>query len=236
MRDMAMYKGVRSALVVFFAVLLCGGVFGQTRRFNEAYNPLHVAKRLSYENFRDLKMLQTAILNFGGGKDEVDRLIDQYAEASALYYQGRYEESANVFSDNQRDILTSAKRLTTKYKDMSEKLLMDSTKKTIKDELESALKKEKKEGESYTELFLNRARFAVNTANDYFDRYKDATTASPMNFIKAIFYYRQAKGNMFELFKTIEIDKEKREKILEQYKRDILDNDNRVYQSKEKNP
>ncbi|MBN1531559.1 MAG: hypothetical protein JXA20_02750 [Spirochaetes bacterium] len=230
-----MFKGVRSALVVFFALLLCGGVFGQTRRFNEAYNPLHVAKRLSYENFRDLKMLQTAILNFGGGKDEVDRLIDQYAEASALYFQSRYEESANLFSDNQREILISAKRLTTKYKDTSEKLLLDTTKKTIKDELESALKKGKKE-ENYTELFLNRARFAVNTANDYYDRYKDATTASPMNFIKAIFYYRQAKENMFELFKTIEMDKEKRDGILEQYKRDIFDNENKVYQSKEKNP
>ncbi len=229
-----MYKGIRSAFFVLFAVLMCVDLSGQTRRFNEAYNPLDVAKRLSYENFRDLKLLQTAILNFGGGKDEINRLIDQYAEASALYFQARYEESANIYSDNQREILSAAKRITTKYKETSEKLLLDSTKQTIKDELASKLKGE--EGYISPTVYLSRARFAVNTANDYFDRFKDAINASPMNFIKAIYYYRQAKENMFNLMTAVEPDKAKKQGILDLYKKDILDNDNRVYESKEKNP
>lgn len=234
-----MYRGIKLIAVILFALFICGELMGQNKNFNEHYNPVQLSKRLSYENFRDLKLLQTAIMNFGGGKDEVDRLIDQYAEASALYFQYRYDESAALFQENQKEILLSAKRITTKYKELTEKLLLDSTKKSIKDQITGSLVTVVKKGDENDvnpEVYLGRARYAVNTANDFWDRFKDATITSPMNFIKAIYYYRKAKENIISLYMTLEKDKDKKKQIDDVYKKDIMDNDNKVFKAKEKNP
>jgi ribosomal 50S subunit-associated protein YjgA (DUF615 family) len=78
-------------------------------------------KRLSYENFRNIKLLRSAILNYGGGEAEVQKLIDQYADATALYFQDKTEEAASKFTENEREIFKVAKKIAGDYhKDSSE--------------------------------------------------------------------------------------------------------------------
>ena len=233
-----MLKGLRSVIVIIAVILLSSALYGQENNYSTAYNPTKLAKRLSYENFRDLKLLQSAIYNFGKGstndkKKSVDDLIEEYAEASALYFQSRYKESAKLFAKNQQDIFIVAKGITKKYKDSTYDLLMLSTRKTIKGELNRAIKGGKKS--RIPDKLLSNARFAFNKATDYYENIKNATTASSKNLIKSIYYYRKSKANMFLLLKVIKMDVKEREKLLSKYKRDIDDSENRVYKGKEKN-
>jgi len=204
----------------------------QTRKYNQNYNPAQVAKRLSWQNFKHIKLLQTSIINFGGGDPEVEKLIDQYAEASALYFQGRVDESASLFSENERELLAVAKKLSKKYKEDAEQHLVQGIRMSVK----KSIKEQKKSGQKdlVIESCIDKAKSAVLLGNDLYDRYKDATTASPSELIKAIDKYRRAKEYMFIVYGEVETSKENREKFFTQYKKDIEDNKNKVYKSKEK--
>jgi hypothetical protein len=195
------------------------------------YKPIPLVKRLSYENFRNIKLLTAAIINFGGGEAEIDKLIDNYAEASALYFQNKYEDSAEKFLANEKEILAMAKKLARQYFETSDRLLKESIKLNIKKDLKSALKGEKDDRQA--RKFLNNARFAVQRGNDIYVRFKDASVASPRELITAIYYYRRAKANMF-IMHDLQLDEESKKKFKEKYKKDMMDNRNRVYKSKEK--
>ena len=54
-------------------------------------------------------------MNYGGGEAEIQRLIDQYADATALYFEDKVEESAEKFSENEREIFKIAKKIVTDY-------------------------------------------------------------------------------------------------------------------------
>lgn len=195
------------------------------------YKPIPLVKRLSYENFRNIKLLTAAIINYGGGEAEIDKLIDNYAEASALYFQNKYEDSAEKFLENEKEILTMAKKLARQYHETSDKLLKESIKLNIKEDLKSSLKGEK--DNSQARKFLNNARFAVQRGNDIYVRLKDAKVGSPRELITAIYYYRRAKENMF-IMHDLQLDEESKKKFKDKYKKDIIDNQNKVYKSKEK--
>ncbi len=98
--------------------MITGPLFAQS--YNRSYDPKKLSQRLSYENFRNIKLLQIAILNYGGGKEDIDKLVDQYAEASALYFQDRMEEAADMFTQNQKQILALAKSISEKFKNDTE--------------------------------------------------------------------------------------------------------------------
>ena len=195
------------------------------------YKPVPLVKRLSYENFKHIKLMTTAIINFGGGEAEIDKLIDNYAEASALYFQNKYEESAESFLVNEKKIFSTAKTLARKYYQTSDKLLKESIKLNIKKDLKSALKGDK--SNSMARKYLNNARFAVQRGNDIWVRFKDARLASPRELITAIYYFRRAKENMIAMH-SLQLDEESKKKFLEKYKKDVDDNKNKVYKSKVK--
>ncbi len=223
------------AIVLYFPV----STTAQSLDYDPAYgppkrksNPQLTVKRLSYENFRNLKLMQAAVLNYGGGEAEIDRLVDQYSEASALYFQNRVPEAADKFVENEKAMLKVSQELAKKYKEDSEKLLNDAMKMSIRDTLEKGL--EGKKPDQYAEKYLDSAKFSVQKANDYFDRYINATSASARPLLTAIYYYRRAKENAFVVFDNIDMDPKEKKQLMDQYKRDIEDNKNRVYVSREK--
>jgi hypothetical protein len=217
-----------------FLISLCIVIpaFAQEKQFNQLYRPLPVVKRLSYENFKNIKLLQSAIMNFGEGESEVERLIDQYAEASALYFQNRIEEAASKFSENERNILKTAQRIAKKYKEDTEDLLIQAIKLNGKTSLQRALKGQKRN--EVADKLLANGQFGVQKANDYYDRYKDAVTAPPTELVSSIYYYRRAKENLFLMYEASDMDSQEKKNFFEQHKKDIDDNNNRVHQSKQK--
>lgn len=235
-----MRKGT-SLIMSCCVALIMSSAFAQSYKYDNhpSYgpvppNPVSIAKRLSYENYRSIKLLNNAILNYGGGEAEIDKLIDQYAEASALYFQNRVNESAEAFKKNQVDIMNTAKQLSVKYKDDTTLLLVDSTKMATRTRLKLQLRGGGSADKFPFEKYLEHAQFAVSKANDYYDRYKDAKAVSALELINAIYYYRTAKENLIQMFRTMEMDKAKKDEILAKYKKDIDDNMNKVYESKVK--
>jgi hypothetical protein len=196
-------------------------------------NPLSVTKRLSYENYRSIKLLHAAIMNFGGGEAEVNKLVDQYAEASALYFQNRITESAESFKKNQIEILNTTKRLALKYKEDTAALLTDSIKLNIKNRFSKSFKMIRERDTSY-EKYLDNAHWGVAKANDYYDRFKDAKAVSSLDLITSIYYFRAAKDNIFNVIKVQDMDKAQKEELLAKYKKEMEDNKNKVYESREK--
>lgn len=162
------------------------------------YQSLPVVKRLSYENFRNLKLLQAGIENYGGGEAEIQKLVDQYADASALYFQNKVTDAAVAFLKNEAEILETSKKLSTIYKKDSEQLLNGALKVNIKKSLREAM--QGKKDDPLSDKFIQNAQFAVQKGNDYYDRYANAKQASPRELVNAIYYYRRAKENIFQMY------------------------------------
>jgi len=228
-----MFGKIKILITVLAVLIVTGELFAQKRFYNTLYSPIPVVKRLSYENFRNIKLLQPAIMNYGGGEKEIDRLVDQYAEASALYFRNKPDEAARLFTQNERELFLVAKKLAIRYRKDTEKLLEDGMKYQIKNKLKKNLKGKK---HSLTgEQLLSNSSYSLLKANDYYDRYINARkNVSAKNLISSIYYYRRAKENLIKMYLVLETSKEEKRKIEERYKRDIDDNNNKIYKSMEK--
>ncbi len=102
----------------------------------------------------------------------------------------------------------------------------------IKQSLKRGLRGEKRSHSA--DRFLGNAKFGVQKANDYFDRYINATSASPRGLVRAIYYYRRSKDNIFSMITVLDIDETTKKDLLEKYKRDRDDNKNRIHDSRQK--
>lgn len=221
---------------------------------NPQYNPVSVVKRLSYENFRNIKLLRTAILNFGGGEAEMQKLIDQYADASALYFQDKVTEAAEKFTENERAIFNAAKNIAAQYRKESEDFLTKGIKRNIQINLESEI--EGKGRNPVMEKYLDSAKFSLRTANSIFDdfQYVNANKAGSANrLVTSIYYYRMAKENLFLMYlahaESLELDKDRKkdremkdalmdrmikEDFKADYQKHMQDNKNKVFTAMEK--
>ena len=224
-----MAKGCRVILAFLISMMLISIAEAQEKKYNQYYNPVSLIKRLSYENFKNIKLLTSAIYNYGGGESEVEALVEQYAEASALYFQNKVEESANKFTENEKAIQDTAEKLATKYKEDATKLLMGGIKLKVKDQIKRSLKGEKEN--KVVSQFVDNGSAVLKHADDLFVRAK---------YTSSIYYYRRVKENIFNMYEAMEFDKDKdkdkkiKEDMLAPYKKDIEDNKNKIYKSKEK--
>jgi hypothetical protein len=234
-----MVKGFRAVLAAVIAIVACTYASAQVVEYSPTQGPpkhesrpVQTVLRLSYENFKNIKMLNAAIMNYGGGESELERLVDQYAEASAFFFQNKEDLAADKFLENEREILKVSQRLAKKYKEDTEQLLNMGIKMNIRDSLKKGLKGDKPN--AVAEKLLNNAQFGVQKANDYYDRYINATKASPRNLITSIYYYRRSKENLISMVEALDLDPETKKQMLSQRKKDIEDNKNRIYMAKEK--
>ncbi len=272
-----MRKGLFLIMSCAIAILF-SSAFAQSYKYDyhPAYGPsplggepTSMAKQLSYDNFRSIKLLNTAVLNYGGGEGDIDKLIDQYAEASALYFQNKMTESAKAFKDNQAAIMATTRQLAQKYNQDTGALLKDAMNMSIRAKIKQQIKGNS-EGRFHMDKFLDQGKAGVMKANDYYDRYKDAKSASAMDLITAIYYYRGAKDSLFQMMRVMAVEqsrvqaeaeaaamvarkeikrsekeevmrqkeaqktKELQAKYLEKYSKDMADNKNIVYESREK--
>ncbi len=212
-----------------------------------ASDPIEIINRLSYENFRDIKILTPAIMNYGGGEEQFDLLVKTYSEASSLYFAKEYEKSAKKFQENEKQIREVATELAKKYQEDTQSLQEDILNKDVKEKIKSELSGE--EHNPSKEKVISQSAAAIAQANDFFVRVRP---------IQAIEYYRISRDRMLTYLyieadelpdETIEKCREdmytydscikkaqqaRRQEIREQYDKLIQDNKNEVYISKEK--
>jgi hypothetical protein len=212
-----MRKGT-SLIMSFVLLLIVSSAYAQSYKYDyhPAYeppplkaDPQAISRLLSYENFRSIKLLNAAIINFGGGEGEIDKLIDQYAEASALYFQNKMFEAARAFRENQAAIMATAKQLAAKYNQDATVILTDSIKMNVRAKYKLQLGGYR--DRTASDKFLEQAQGGVLKANDYYERYKDAKSVSALDLINAIYYYRSAKDNMFQMMRVLADAESKRQ-------------------------
>lgn len=250
----------RKQILALFLVINILGLFNsgysqsEEKKYNQQYNPVTLVKRLSYENFKNIKMLRNAIMNYGGGEAEVQKLVDQYAEATALYFEEKIEESASKFSENEREIFKVAKRLATEYDKECQIFLNNAIKKNITIALKQEV--EGKHRDVVMDKYLDNAKAAQKRASSILNDYKytsDKNSTSAQRLVSSIFYYRLVKKNLFMMYVAYvdpmkldtdgKKDKEKKEQLVEKmiredykgdYKKDLQDNENKLFKSMEK--
>lgn len=231
-----MTKAINFAIALII-LLAADYSYAQNKNYNALYQPIPLCKRLSYENFRNIKLLYASIINYGGGEAEFENLVEQYSEASALYFQGKYEESAAKFYDNQKEIMKLSVKLAGRYKDDTDKILAETRKIVLKNSVKRSLLG--KQSNESAETILKQAENSNLRGYEIYDSYKSSID-TPKEIINSIYYFRRAKENAFQVYSALELDadkaKDKAQKndILKKYKRDMDDNRNKVFVSKEK--
>ncbi len=217
------------------------------KAFNELYQPLPVILRLSYENFKNIKLLNAAVVNFGGGEDEFDRLVEEYAEASSLYFRNEYIQSANKFTENEKNIAKTADSIARKYKEITEDLNQKTIKMKVRATFRLSLSGRKIATHAAADEAIRNAGYSLSRANDLLSRSRP---------IDSIYYYRRSKENNFLVYKILADQFEEKKKDAEYrskksdaaffdneakryalpdgYKKDLVDNKNRVYESEER--
>lgn len=252
-----MIKRLFLALMVFINIFCLSSVIQAQegeKQYNSQYSPTSVVKRLSYENFRNIKLLRAAILNYGGGDAEVQKLIDQYADATALYFQDKTEEAANKFTENEREIFKIAKKIAGDYHNDSTAFLTKGIKRNIQVNIEREV--DGKVRDAVMDKYLDNAKISLKKGSAVYEDYKytgDKTTGSAKRLITSIYYYRMAKQNLFNMYQAhvegmkLDPDKKKDQEMKAQmfdklmkedykadYKKDMQDNKNKVFVSMEK--
>lgn len=245
------------AVMVFINIIfLSTGINAQEgeKQYNSQYSATSVVKRLSYENFRNIKLLRTAILNYGGGEAEVQKLIDQYADATALYFQDKTEEAASKFTENEREIFKAAKKIAGDYHNDSSAFLTKGIKRNVQVNIERDV--DGKGRDAVMDKYLENAKVSLKKGSAIYEDYKytgEKSTGSAKRLITSIYYYRMAKQNLFMMYQAnvdsmkLDPDKKKDQEMKDQmldkllkedykadYKKDIQDNKNKVYVSMEK--
>ncbi|HNX23500.1 MAG TPA: hypothetical protein PKG60_05600 [Spirochaetota bacterium] len=250
----------RKRFLALFLVINIFGLFNagysqtEEKKYNQQYNPVSLIKRLSYENFKNIKLLRTAIMNYGGGEAEVQKLIDQYADATALYFEDKVEESATKFTENEREIFKIAKKLATGYSKDSSQFLKKGIKRNVQISIQQEV--EGKQRDAVMEKYLDNAKSAQKRANSILDDYKytnETNSSSAQRLVTSIYYYRLSKQNLFLMYQAyiepmkLDPDKKKDQEMKDQlfdkmvkedykddYKKDLQDNKNKIFTSMEK--
>jgi len=197
-----------------------------SEKINPLYDPVPVVLRLSYDNFKSIKLLYTAIVNYGGGQAEFDRLVDGYAEASALYFSHEYRKAADAFTKNEKDIREVAVKLSAKYKDDTTALNKAIISHNVKLRVRHSV-----DGKKTTEAMLTADKLiglsseSLAKGNDFDVRVRP---------VQAIQLYRRSKDQSIQYYKVLGVKEVDGQKIDDRFEREKADNINKIYVAKEK--
>jgi hypothetical protein len=218
-------------LISIIFVIACAPLFAQADpdakdKTNPLYEPVSVVQRLSYDNFKNIKLLMTAVYNFGGGEAEFNKLVDGYAEASALYFSRDFEKAAVSFSKNEKDIRESAMKLAEKYKKDAETLNKEIIAYNVKIRVKQSIDgKKPTDGMLTADKLIEQGAESLSKANDAYVRVRPA---------QAIGLYRRSKDNSINFWHVLDIKEYNGQNLAERFAKDSADNKNKMYVAKEK--
>ena len=223
-------KLLRGLFSILF-LLACAPLFAQEDtdikdKTNPLYEPIAVVQRLSYDNFKNIKLITVAVMNYGGGDAEFNRLVEGYAEATALYFSHDYKKAADAFTKNEKDIQEVSLKLAAKYKQDSETLNKEIIKRNVTIRVMKSVKAEKPTDADMTaEKFISQAAESIAKANDAYVRVRP---------VPAINLYRRAKLQCIAYYDVLGVKEVNGQKLSDRFERDQADAKNKIYVSKEK--
>jgi len=176
-------------------------------------------------NYIGIRDLRVPIMNYGGGKDQYNKLVDSFSKAFAKYMNDNMVESIDLFEKNNKDINSVAIEIAKQYQKDANEIYEKAVRIVI------ANKFERSAAATFVEtdfnlsappyFYIKSAAQELNLANKRFN---------DNDIIDSISYYRRAKDFIFQCFNDITYP------IDDQYKKDIADNRNEVFiGEKEKN-
>jgi hypothetical protein len=220
-------KGLISLLIVIsFAPVFAQEDTNAVDKTNPLYDSVAVVLRLSYDNFKNIKLLYTAIMNYGGGQAEFDRLVDNYAEASALYFSHDYKKAADAFTKNEKDIKETAIRLAAKYRQETEKINKAIIAHNVKLRIRASLDSKKTTDNMMTgDKLISQSSEALAKGIEFQERVRP---------VQAIQLYRRSKEQSITYYQVIGVKELDGQKLSDRFERELADNKNKIYVSKEK--
>ena len=221
---------MKTLRVVFGLLLACTCVplFAQEDpdQTNPLYEPVAVVQRLSYDNFKNIRLITVAIMNYGGGEADFNRLVEGYADASALYFSRDYKKAAVAFEKNEKDIMEVAMKLAEKYKQDSESLNKETITYNVKMKIAKSVKGENPSlADLAGEKLISQGAEGVAKGNDYYVRSRP---------VQAIATYRKAKEQYIQYYETIGVKEVNGQKIADRFEKDKKDSKNQIFVAKEK--
>ena len=223
-------KLLRGLFSIMF-LLACAPLFAQDDteikdRTNPLYEPVAVVQRLSYDNFKNIKLITVAVMNYGGGEAEFNRLVEGYADATSLYFSHDYKKAADAFTRNEKDIKEVSMKLAAKYKQDSEGLNKEIIKRSVSTRVMKSVKGEKlSDADQTSEKLISQAAESIAKANDAYVRVRP---------VSAIGLYRRAKEYCILYYDVLGIKEANGQKLADRFERDKADTKNKIYVSKEK--
>jgi len=193
---------------------------------NPLYDSVPVVQRLSYDNFRNIKLLMTAVLNYGGGAAEFDRLVEGYAEASAQYFSRDFEKAATTFTRNEKDIRDTAMKLAEKYKKDAEALNVEIIKYNVNLRVKQSIAGKQPSDRMLTgDKLIEQSSESLAKANDAYVRVRPA---------QAIGLYRRSKESSINFWQVLDVKEKDGQNLAERFAKESADNKNKMYVAKEK--
>jgi len=179
--------------------------------------------RLISQNYINIRDLRSSVINYGGGQQQFNVLLDGFSAAFAKYLSEQKEESAKLFEKNDTDIKNTASGLAKKYQKDTDDMYSQLIKIAVKDRMDKSINRNNVETEmdlsSPNDFYLKSAAHLMRIGD---------LRITENNPIEAIFYYRKSKQYIFQSYTEMGIAVEKR------FDKDIADMRGEIYVPEEK--
>lgn len=212
---------LRHTITVLIVLLTIQAGFGaetmEKWKIKDITDMENLARQLSFENYSKIRMLRSAIVNYSG-QSAFESIINNYSDASSLYFSRDFIGAANLFVQNDKDINEAASNLCKIYDKDTLSLINSTSNDLIKPKLIQNIK-DKEPADPNLKHVLNMASSAMQKARD------QNSWGRP---IDAIYYYRLAKKICFRYYMDLKVA------LPEKYNKDKADSKDEVFEEKQK--
>ena len=179
--------------------------------------------RLISQNYINIRDLRTSVINYGGGQQQFNVLLDGFSAAFAKYLSEQKEEASKLFEKNDKEIKNTAAVLANKYQKDTDELYSQLIKIAVKDRMGKSINRNNVETEmdlsSPNDFYLKSAAHLMRIGDQ---------RVTEKNPIEAIFYYRKSKQYIFQSYTEMGIPVDK------SFYKDIADMRGEIYDPQEK--
>jgi hypothetical protein len=188
-------------------------VYAQSAEYKLTDQQQRTLDNIISENYIGIRDLRIPLMNFGGGKEQYNKLVESFSNAFAKYMNENKVESMNLFKNSNKDINNTAVEIAKKYQKDANEIYEKGVRVVISNKFErSASANFVETGFNLSappDFYIKSAAQQLSIGNKHL---------ADNEAIDSIYYFRRAKDFVFQCFNEIKYP------IDDQYKKDIADN------------